>query len=398
MAIPFDLDTEVLALVRQKLIELPTYPGVALRLQRELSNPDWSLATLATLVQADQGLSTYVLRAANSAFYPRATPVTTLGQAISRIGAKGLANIALAGTLGLKGEAPGSLATLRKEAWRASLISSVLCQELAPGRKLDPGEAFLAGLLHGFGETLAYGCFESILLRFPETQPQSPETWQAHGRRHQAELGVAIASEWRLPAFVVEAVQHADGDVSGCEFPELIRLVALSDAVARLVIDGPSVEPAGLQRLPLGEPEQRALLELIPRIPEFLQSFDASASPAPAPAGRPSLVTPVKSQLGAAARAVDFGLTVGKKGAPGVAYQAIEWSPLGLRFQGPQALPERHLVNLDFGPFSVLASVVSCGPSDRGWVLEVKPFAMDRKLSGQWNELGRPAGVEAPAR
>jgi HD-like signal output (HDOD) protein len=395
VSLPFDLDAEVARLVRQKLIELPTYPGVALKLQRMLANPEWNLSELTSLVQADQALSTYAVRTANSAYYPSARPVTTLAQAITRIGAKGLSNIAIAGTLGLRSEAPGALAALRKESWRSSLLSSLLCQELAPGRKLDPGEAFLAGLLHGFGETLAYGCFESILLGHPGTGPQPLTAWQHHGQRHQLELGTIIASEWKLPDFVVEAVRrHADPDLTGCRHPELIRLVALSDRLARMVLEAPGVEQVALDRVELSEAERRQALGLIPRLPDILQSFEATTTPpAAAPPGaaqapRASLVEAAESQLGPSARPVDFELKVGKKGTPGLAFRACEWSPTGLRLRGTQPLPERHLVNLDLGSFSVLANVLSCTATDQGTFIEVKPFAMDRKTSALWEALG----------
>jgi hypothetical protein len=72
---------------------------------------------------------------------------------------------------------------------------------------------------------------------------------------------MVIASEWKLPDFVVEAVQrHPDADVSSCAYPELIRLVALSDQLALMVLEAPGVEQVDLGRVPLSEGERRHVL------------------------------------------------------------------------------------------------------------------------------------------
>ena len=125
MDLPFDLDAEVVRLITSKSIELPTYPGVALKLQRVISSGNYGLGELAKLVESDQALATAVLRTANSAFYGAAAPLTTLPLAIGRVGANSLNNIAIAGTLGAQSSAEGPLASLRKDSWRRSLISAL---------------------------------------------------------------------------------------------------------------------------------------------------------------------------------------------------------------------------------------------------------------------------------
>ena len=234
MDLPFDLDAEVVKLIKSKSIELPTYPGVALQLQRVINSGNYGISDLAKLVESDQGLATAVLRAANSAFYASTKPITMLAQAIARVGANSLNNIALAGTLGVHGSMEGPLVVLRKDSWRRSLISALLCQQLAPSRKLAAGEAFLAGLLHDFGETIAYACFEVLLESHPESRPQNAATWLWEAQRYHLELGMALAAEWKLPEFVLACVmRHHDAE--------------LSPALARLLCE------KGCRQLPTGE-------------------------------------------------------------------------------------------------------------------------------------------------
>ena len=397
MELPFDLDAEVVRLIRSKSIELPTYPGVALKLQKLLSGGDYGLDSLSKMVQTDQALATNVMRAANSAFYRASAPASNLGTAISRIGAKELCNIAIAGTLGVTANAEGPLAPLRKESWRASLVSALVCQELARVRSVEPGDAFLAGLLHDFGETIAYACFEAILESHADCPPQHLAQWQWEGQRYHVELGMALATEWKLPDYIDECVRrHADSDFSDSERKALIELVALSDAISLRLLEAPTLVDAKLHDVPGLKPAELARLEnLVPRVPAFLQSFDDAAVAVPTvDAPPPSLVTQPQTTLPPDARTVDFGVNVTKKGQS-AHYRATAWSPNGLRMVGAQPQPERHLLTLELpGGLKVCATVLLCAASDAGCLLEVKPFAMDRPTTAAWAQLApRPAAA-----
>ncbi|MFZ5446793.1 MAG: HDOD domain-containing protein [Myxococcota bacterium] len=391
MNLPFDLETEVARLIRNKSIELPTYPGVALKLQRLLSSGDFGLDALAKLVQADQALATNTMRAANSAFYRAAAPVTTLQAAISRIGAKELGNIAIAGTLGLSANDTGPLAALRQDSWRASLVSALVCQELARQRRVDPGEAFLAGLLHDFGETIAYACFEAILEAHPEVEPQHAASWQWEGQRHHVELGATLAADWKLPPFVLEVIEHhLAADVSACRYPDLVKLVNASDAVTMRLLEAPSLEAARLDDLPALSKDEVAKLEaLVPRIPAFLKSFDDAMADVPSLEAA-SLVKQPATTLKGDVRELRFPVRVGKKGEHQESFHAVAWCETGLRIEGAHPLPERHLVTLELEGLKLFAMVTLCSASDRGCVVELKPFAMDRQLTAAWLALGAP--------
>lgn len=400
MELSFDLDAEITRLIQSKSIELPTYPGVALKLQRLLSGGDYGLDSLSKMVQTDQALATNVMRAANSAFYRSSTQVSNIGAAIGRIGAKELCNIAIAGTLGLTGTAAGPLAALRKESWRASLVSALICQELARSRKLEPGEAFLAGLLHDFGETIAYACFEAILETHPTCAPQHLASWQFEGQRYHVELGQALAAEWKLPEFVEECVRrHAGDSFEGTTHRALLELVALSDTVSLRVLEAASIELAKLDEVKgLLPGELDRLVALVPRIPSFLQSFDDAKVDVPSVDKPVSLVKPPSTTLAAGEVAVDFTVNVAKKGVL-THYRAEAWTSSALRFKGVQPQVERHLLNLELpAGLKVCATVQLCSVSDQGCVIEVKPFAMDRATSAAWMKLGQkttPAEVKA---
>ncbi|MDP1823334.1 MAG: HDOD domain-containing protein [Archangium sp.] len=391
MDLPFELDTEVVRLIKTRSIELPTYPGVALRLQALTRSGNYGLGELAKLVESDQALATALLRTANSAFYGGAAPITTLAPAIARVGANSLNNIAIAGTLGVQGSMEGPLLAMRKDSWRRSLISALLCEQLAPRRGIDAGEAFLAGLLHDFGETIAYACFEALLESHPESRPQNAASWLWEAQRYHVELGMALAAEWKLPDFVLATVmRHHDAELPGADFPALVGLVAMCDVVSTRLSEAASVDDVALDGVPgLGKADVAPLRAVMLTVPAFLESFDDGKTPKPAP----SLVAQAPSTLGARAQSVDFPVAVVTRNGR-TPYQATEMSPSAMRLKGDLPQPERQLINLDLGSGSkVCATVKLCLVSDAGCVIEVQPFAMGKAAQVEWTRL---MGERAP--
>ncbi len=397
MHLPFDLDVEVVKLIDSKSIELPTYPGVALKLQRLISSGNYGLPDLAKAVESDQALATAVMRTANSAFYGASKPITTLQLAIARVGANSLNNIAIAGTLGAQGSSEGPLVSLRRASWRRSLISALLCQHLAPRRKINAGEAFLAGLLHDFGETIAYACFEALLESHPASTPQDSESWANEAQRHHVRLGTILAAEWKLPPYVLATVQHHhDVAPAAPEFAPMVQLVAMVDVLVSRLGDLPAVGQIRLDDLPgLPRAEFEGLREVMLKAPAFLESFEDAG--APKAKAEPSLVAPAPSALLTdGSTAVDFELIVTTRSDRRV-YSATQMSPNALRMVGTSAQTERQLIHLELKPgVKACATVMSCAPSEGKFAVEVKPFALNEPARAEWDRL--LAGVAlAPA-
>ena len=79
-------------------VDVPVFHSVAIRLQQVLHKPNYSIDEVTQLIIADQGLSSQVLRVANSAFYTGLSKVTNIREAIVRLGSQEVANIAMMAT------------------------------------------------------------------------------------------------------------------------------------------------------------------------------------------------------------------------------------------------------------------------------------------------------------
>ena len=89
----------LIALVQEHLSgdlsDLPVFHSVAVRLQQTLATPNFTIDEVLDLISEDQSLSGKVLKVANSSFYAGLSKVATIKEAIVRLGAQEIANVAM---------------------------------------------------------------------------------------------------------------------------------------------------------------------------------------------------------------------------------------------------------------------------------------------------------------
>lgn len=282
----FALDEAIVDLVSRHAVNVPPYPAVAMRVQELVRREDFGLDELARLVASDQALAADALRVANSAFYSRGTPATTLPQAIGRIGAQEVGRLAIASGLGAHARAPGPLAPLKRQVWLESLAAAGLCQELAKARSLPVEEAFVCGLLHDFGKVIAIACVEEILESRGDGEADRwpPDCWLEVVDRYHVELGLVLAARWELPAIVSDVISlhHAAARAGAAAAdPRLLQLVMAADEVVALLQGRPDACREDLARLSLLTRGELDLVEgVLDRLPEFVASFEGAGEPA----------------------------------------------------------------------------------------------------------------------
>ncbi|MBW1853042.1 MAG: HDOD domain-containing protein, partial [Deltaproteobacteria bacterium] len=74
---------------------LPTFDRTSMRIQEEIAKEDPDVTLIEELILHDQSLTSQVLRLANSAFYKGLVKVSTVRNAIIRLGIKEVANIVM---------------------------------------------------------------------------------------------------------------------------------------------------------------------------------------------------------------------------------------------------------------------------------------------------------------
>lgn len=82
--------------INNDTLVLPTLPEVAVKVREAADNPEINLLEMSDVIARDPALSARMIKVANSAFLGRAVKVSTLNQAVTRIGLRQIKNIATA--------------------------------------------------------------------------------------------------------------------------------------------------------------------------------------------------------------------------------------------------------------------------------------------------------------
>ncbi len=136
-------------------LELPVFHSVALKLQQLLAKGDYSIDEVMELIVADQALASNILRAANSPFYSGLSSISTIRDAIVRLGAQEVANLTMISSqLEYYRADNETLSRYMNTLWNHAQGCAVGSRWLAAktGFKNLAQEAFLAGLLHDIGK------------------------------------------------------------------------------------------------------------------------------------------------------------------------------------------------------------------------------------------------------
>ncbi|HCB09530.1 MAG TPA: histidine kinase [Alteromonas sp.] len=82
--------------IKNDPLVLPTFPAVALKVRKAADDPDINLQDMGEVIGQDPSLSARMIKISNSAYMGRAVKVTSISQAVTRIGLRQIKNIATA--------------------------------------------------------------------------------------------------------------------------------------------------------------------------------------------------------------------------------------------------------------------------------------------------------------
>lgn len=382
------LDGAIVELMTKGDLRIPPYPAVAFQIRELIGKGDYGLDALGRLAASDQVVAADTLRVANSVMYSRGAPVTSVKQAVQRIGANELAQIALASRLGGVACEEGLLSPIRRRAWIDGLSGAFLCHALARARGLTPDEAFAAGLLHDFGRIIAVTCLERIVAARKDDRQRPAEAWEEIVDRYHVELGVVMAARWNLPAVLSEVISlhHADS-AAGAAAPALVELVQAVDQVVGLLAEKPDVteEDLGLISLLQGN-EVDVALRAVQSLGGFIASFEGSGLGMPT--GK-SLVAPAAVPQTAAPAVAPKGVVLAVRGKAH-RFKLVGVAPQQIVVEGPDAVPIDVLLEMMVDaevPIEGHARVKLTWPVPGGKRHLVKPYALFGTALERWEKL-----------
>lgn len=233
-------------------------PASAAALSQLLSQDEWQLRQVEDAVRADLGLTSRILRYANSAWAAHLPTVATVRDAVLRLGVGTVLSLAVSdGVRPRLMKAVPAFDLQPGRLWQHA-VASALAAELVMRRtpvEVRP-EAVTAALLHDVGKVLLDEALDSLHLAAlheawtRQSKPRLESERDVLGIDHAA-LGGLVATNWGLPASVAEAITHHH---EPSQAPNAtVDTVHVANGLAKLAGFGPLIAELDgpLQREPL---------------------------------------------------------------------------------------------------------------------------------------------------
>jgi HD-like signal output (HDOD) protein len=212
-------------------VQLPVFNPIALKIQREITKEEPDFRKVEQLITNDQALTSEVLKVANSSFYKGFQEITSVKNAIVRLGGKEVSNIVTLVTHENHFHSKDQfLHKIMRSLWRHSVGCAVGSHWLAqhcgmPGAK---HESFFAGLLHDVGKLLVLKVADKLMTKNElSVQVSDALLTEAMDALH-TDFGYALMKNWNIPEKYSEiARQHHTVDFDSKDI--LLVIVRLAD-------------------------------------------------------------------------------------------------------------------------------------------------------------------------
>jgi putative nucleotidyltransferase with HDIG domain len=204
----------VFAPIRQGLAEVPPLPHVVRELMRELSDPTSNARSVARIAASDPALAASLIRTVNSAALGMRRKVSSVAEAVNYLGYSMVRSLVI--RMRLQQVMPtraGQAAYDGEDLWVHSLAVAYAAEALAdrcPG--VDKAFVCTLGLLHDIGKLAINSYFPASAAQVRTPSPEHPsESFLDRERRilgaDHAEIGAMLATHWKLPSDLVEAIR-----------------------------------------------------------------------------------------------------------------------------------------------------------------------------------------------
>lgn len=252
---------EILARVES----VPSLPTTGVRAIGMIQDPEVGIAEVMRVIEYDPGLTTNVLRLANSAYFAGSRPIVSLRDAGVRLGLNRVFQLVMTLAVSRWASQPvRGYGMSSGDFLKHSIAVAIGAEQLAAalGRGTPP-HVFTAGLLHDLGK-IVLGTFIEVdatpimKLAFEEQISFEVAEQRVLGIDH-AEVGGVLLENWDLPAEIAQGVRmhHRPLDLEGDAF--VVDLIHVADNLC--LESGIGIGVDGLNYRPSEVVAQRLRLE-----------------------------------------------------------------------------------------------------------------------------------------
>jgi len=269
------LSLTIRRLLTTQPIDLPVFHPIAIRLQQLLETPEFTMTQVVALANEDQSLAGQILKMANSTVYIGRVRTETIKDAVIRLGAQQVSNLAMAASqAGLHVSDNKVINGFMQSLWLHSHACAVGSRWLArnAGYPQYADQAYMAGLLHDVGKLYLLKALERLnRLGVAQAALEEDLLLEIFAELH-VEQGCRLMEHWNMPKGYYNVVANHHDD----NFDTTDTVLT----VVRLVNTACKLQGIGLQHDPdidLEEQVETAMLQLAQdEIHDLLEVLDDS--------------------------------------------------------------------------------------------------------------------------
>jgi HD-like signal output (HDOD) protein len=238
----------------QYLKNLPIMPDIAAKVINMAGDSrDIDFSDLEEVIKVDPGLTTKVLKVANSSMYARQREIGNLQQAISMLGFKNIRNLVVlvtASSLFRHDERSPFLSLF----WKQGIITAFAASYLADktGKQGIREEAFLAGLMCNIGQVALFfsgrQAYEDLYARAIRDRIPAEELENVQYDTNHRLVGAALLKNWNFPDMYCDVAQEQGQRNITSSHKMLIILVSIAEFLAANLV-AYADSPLGLEEI-----------------------------------------------------------------------------------------------------------------------------------------------------
>lgn len=237
--------------VFKKLDDIPSLPAVVYELSRVINDPMSSTKEVEDIMSQDIGMTTKILKLANSAYYAIPGGVSSLSRAIQFIGFDTVHQLVLSASIisALETNAPSPFNV--NEFWKHSIGVAIASEIIAKHLNYpNPSDVFTCGLIHDVGKLALFTVSKDVLLYITQQTEKNKLSFleveiEANLPNH-TELGKILGEKWQLPKSLQAVAKfHHEADLNkrgllSVELNQVVDIVMLSNLLIHAIKFGHS--------------------------------------------------------------------------------------------------------------------------------------------------------------
>lgn len=236
---PLEVTNEVYRRILEQIEEIPSFPENVRALQELCRQPDADIRDITGRVTVDPGLTTAVLRLANSAGFISRKKVDSVDDAVKIVGMKNLSAIVAASSA----KALMDQKYIHyKEIWTHCNRVAFYAREIAvlTGRGKITDRIFLSAMLHDLGKIVLLASSDTLgkwineIAQNREMKSSTVIEEISIGISHAA-IGEKISRKWNLPDYVTEAIRfHHSPLLASPEYYDIVFITYLANEMCNI--------------------------------------------------------------------------------------------------------------------------------------------------------------------